>query len=312
MVSGHYSVLLQASVDALITDTSGIYVDGTFGRGGHSQSILARLNACGRLIGFDKDPQAIEVADRLAASDTLFESVHASFSSLEQTCQEKSVRLDGVLLDLGVSSPQLDRAERGFSFLRDGPLDMRMDNTQGISAAEWIATTKEKEMWRVFKQYGEEHFAGRIVRKIIEVRETAPIRTTLDLAKLIEGVVPKPAQKNKHPATRVFQAIRIQVNSELLDLEALLEQAMSVIKPGGRIVIISFHSLEDRIVKRFFNRFSQSQDFPMGVPVTEDMLKAPLKMIGKAIKADQDELSENIRSRSAIMRVAERTDVVLK
>ena len=203
-----------------------------------------------------------------------------------------------------MSSPQLDVAERGFSFLREGPLDMRMDNSRGQTAAEWIAEVEEHHMVRVFREYGEERFAKRIARHIIRQREQSAIKTTLQLAEIVESAVPK-KEAHKHPATRVFQAIRIEINSELKDLEHALVGAMDVVRAGGKLVVISFHSLEDRIVKRFFKKFSQSQEFPLGVPVTQDMLKSPLKIVGKALKADDEELKENTRSRSAVMRVAE-------
>ncbi len=301
----HYSVLLKESVDALISRPEGIYVDGTFGRGGHSTEILSRLNNNGRLIAFDKDPEAVSVANRLSESDKRFEIVHRSFAELKTELNDRSIKADGVLMDLGVSSPQLDVAERGFSFLREGPLDMRMDNSRGQTAAEWIAEVEEHHMVRVFREFGEERFAKRIARHIIRQREQSAIKTTLQLAEIVESAVPK-KEAHKHPATRVFQAIRIEINSELKDLEHALVGAMDVVRAGGKLVVISFHSLEDRIVKRFFKKFSQSQEFPLGVPVTQDMLKSPLKIVGKALKADDEELKENTRSRSAVMRVAER------
>lgn len=308
MSKQHYSVLLKESVDALLSKPDGIFVDATFGRGGHSREILSRLGAEGRLVAFDKDPEAIETASRLSEADRRFEIVHSSFAQLQDVFESRGELVDGVLLDLGVSSPQLDEAERGFSFMRDGPLDMRMDNSAGLTAAAWIAQAGHGEMMRVFRDYGEERFAKRIASRIVSEREQTEIKTTLQLASLIESAVPK-KDEHKHPATRVFQAIRIEINNELKDLTKVLEGAMSVVKPGGRIVVISFHSLEDRIVKRFFKKFSQSQDYPLGVPVTHDMLKAPLKLLGRAVKAGSLELEENVRSRSAVMRVAERVEV---
>ncbi len=301
----HYSVLLDESVSALVTDPSGLYVDGTFGRGGHSRAILARLSLQGAVLGFDKDPAAIAVAGALAQSDARFSAVHQSFTAIAAELAQRQVQADGVLLDLGVSSPQLDDAERGFSFLRDGPLDMRMDNSRGISAAEWLAKTDERDMAYVFKRYGEERFAKRIARRIVEARLEQNIERTAQLAEIVSDAMPF-KEEGKHPATRVFQAIRIEINNELGDLEAALKSSLALLKPGGRMVVISFHSLEDRLVKRFFRRFSQSQDYPLGVPVTHDKLKAPLAIIGKAVKASEAELKENIRSRSAVMRVAER------
>ncbi len=302
----HYSVLLKESVEALIQDRDGVYIDGTFGRGGHSRAILKQLSDGGRLTAFDKDPQAVEVARALEGEDARFSICHDSFADMAQALPECQGHVAGVLLDLGVSSPQLDDAERGFSFMRDGPLDMRMDTTRGVSAAQWVADTDEHTMIRVFRDYGEERFAPRIARRIIAARAEQPIVRTEQLARLIEEAVPKRHEEKKHPATRVFQAIRIEVNQELVDLERALDSAMSMLAPGGRMVVISFHSLEDRIVKRFFRKYSKSQDFPQGVPVTHDQLRSPLKLIGRAVKAGEKELSENIRSRSAVMRIAER------
>jgi 16S rRNA (cytosine1402-N4)-methyltransferase len=300
----HYSVLLKESVDALITDADGLYIDGTFGRGGHSAEILSRLSSSGKVIAFDKDPQAIATGKALENNDKRFSIVHSSFSDFADELKRQQLQANGLLLDLGVSSPQLDQPERGFSFLNDGPLDMRMNSASGMTASEWIMTTEEKEMIRVFKEYGEERFARRIAAAIAEARAESEITTTKQLADLIEESVPV-KEKHKHPATRVFQAIRIEINSELDDIKATLESIFDVMAPAARIVVISFHSLEDRIVKRFFKKYSQSQDFPMGVPVTHDQLKAPLHIVGKAIKAGSQELESNIRSRSAIMRVAE-------
>ncbi|WP_370981286.1 16S rRNA (cytosine(1402)-N(4))-methyltransferase RsmH [Agaribacterium sp. ZY112] len=300
----HYSVLLEESLDGLLQDKQGLYVDGTFGRGGHSRALLKRLGADARLIGFDKDPQAVATGEALASEDARFTIQHSSFADIASLPDCRG-RVDGILLDLGVSSPQLDEAERGFSFMRDGPLDMRMDTSAGPSAAQWLEHSAEDAMVRVFRDYGEERFARRIARKIVERRAEKPLTRTLELARLIEETVPKKDEK-KHPATRVFQAIRIEINRELEDLKLALDAAMKALKPGGRLVVISFHSLEDRIVKRFIKKYSQSQDFPIGVPVTHDQLKSPLKIIGKAIKAGDKELGENVRSRSAIMRIAER------
>lgn len=305
--SVHYPVLLTESVDALIKDVDGVYVDGTFGRGGHSREILSRLSSKGQLIGFDKDVDAVAVGLRLKAEDARFDIVHGSFADVHNTLKERGLRADGVLLDLGVSSPQLDEAERGFSFMRDGPLDMRMDTNSGISAADWLAQTDVQDMVRVFKVYGEERFAKRIASRIASLRQEEPIVRTQQLADLIADSVPV-KERHKHPATRVFQAIRIEINAELADLDLALAAAMKLLVTGGRFVVISFHSLEDRMVKRFFRKFSQSQDFPLGVPVTHDQLKAPLKIIGRAQKASEGELQENVRSRSAVMRVAERCE----
>lgn len=305
----HYSVLLQESVEALVVNPDGFYVDGTFGRGGHSKAILARLSDKGRLLAFDKDLDAVAEGEALAKQDQRFTIVHDSFLGLAKEIKKHGCKIDGLLMDLGVSSPQLDVAERGFSFMREGPLDMRMNTEEGVSAEQWLRETEPREMARVFKEYGEERFAKKIARVIAETREEQPLTTTTQLAELIESSVPK-KENQKHPATRVFQAIRIEINKELEDLKGVLDDSLALMSPGARLVVISFHSLEDRIVKRFFKKYSQSQDYPMGVPVTHDKLKAPLKMIGRAFKAGELELQENVRSRSAVMRVAEREDLV--
>ena len=303
----HYSVLLKESVDALITSSSGVYVDCTFGRGGHSGEILKRLSVSGSLIGFDKDPDAIAAGELLSEKYTNFSIVHSSFANLSECIGARDLngRLNGVLMDLGVSSPQLDNAERGFSFMQDGPLDMRMNNQSGISARDWIAYAAEDELAGVFKKYGEERFSKRIARAIVSAREEQEIESTLKLAEIVKQAHPA-WEKGKHPATRVFQAIRIFINSELDDLERALEQSVDALEKGGRLVVISFHSLEDRIVKQFFKRMAQGRVFPKNIPVTEDMLDKRLKLVGKAVKASSHELDENIRSRSAVMRVAER------
>lgn len=303
----HLTVLLQEAVDALVVDPAGLYVDGTFGRGGHSRLVLEALEAEGRLLGFDKDPRAIEAANELAAEDARFSIVHDSFAQLEQQIEAlgKHGQVDGVLVDLGVSSPQLDDAERGFSFLNDGPLDMRMDTTRGESAAEWVARAEEAEIARVLKVYGEERFAKRMARAIVEKREETPITRTAELAKIVAEANPA-WEKGKHPATRAFQAIRIEVNNELGDLEALLDQALEVLKPGGRLVVISFHSLEDRIVKQFIRHHQRGGEVPRGVPLMESQLNIRLKPVGKAVRASSGEVDANVRARSAIMRVAEK------
>ncbi len=303
----HLTVLLQEAVDALVLAPDGLYVDGTFGRGGHSRLVLQALNEQGRLLGFDKDPRAIETAKELAAEDPRFSVVHGSFAELQAQIDAlgKQGEVDGVLVDLGVSSPQLDDAERGFSFLNDGPLDMRMDTTSGQSAAEWVANTEEAEIVRVLKVYGEERFAKRIARAIVEKRAEAPITRTAELAKIVAEANPA-WEKGKNPATRAFQAIRIDVNNELGDLESLLDQALEVLKPGGRLVVISFHSLEDRIVKQFIRHHQRGGEVPRGVPLMESQLNIRLKAVGKAVRANSDEVSANVRARSAIMRIAEK------
>lgn len=303
----HDAVLLNEAVEALVIDPNGIYIDCTFGRGGHSRAILSRLSEEGRLIGFDKDLQAIAVGEQLQQEDARFSIVHESFSLLEQEVSKRSWvgEVTGVLMDLGVSSPQLDQAERGFSFMQDGPLDMRMDTTRGQTAEQWIATTDEDDMVWTFKTFGEERYAKRIARAIVEKRAKAPITRTKQLADIISEAHPR-WEKHKHPATRCFQAIRIAVNRELDDLKDTLEQVLNVLKVGGRLVAISFHSLEDRIVKQFIQKQAQGQDFPVGLPITEDMINRRMKKVGKFTKAGDSELERNIRARSAVMRVAEK------
>ncbi len=303
----HKSVLLDEAVELLITDPAGSYVDGTFGRGGHSRLILSELAPEGRLLGFDKDPQAIAVAEQLQQQDGRFECVHGSFAELRHQLEQRGLMgtLDGVLLDLGVSSPQLDDPERGFSFLNDGPLDMRMNPQAGESAAQWIARADEKEIADVMYLYGEERFSRRIAKAIVAERQLQPITTTARLAEIVKVANPK-WERGKNPATRAFQGIRIYINSELDDLTACLEQALEGLKVGGRLVVISFHSLEDRIVKRFIRKHVRGDEAPLGLPVPHSMLNQRLKAVGKARKASDAEVSENVRSRSAIMRIAEK------
>ncbi len=305
--AGHYSVLLRESVEALVQDADGIYIDGTFGRGGHSRTILQKLSPRGRLFAFDKDPEAIAVAMELEKQDPRFKVRHDSFASMKTHVQAEGLdgQLSGVLLDLGVSSPQLDAPERGFSFMRDGPLDMRMDTTRGESAADWINRADESDIAFVLKEFGEERFAKRIARAIVTERQQRPFLRTKHLADIVTTANPK-WEREKHPATRAFQGIRIYINAELDDLKVALEDALDLLSPGGRLVVISFHSLEDRIVKRFFRDQARGKDFPKGVPVTSKMLEQRLRLIGKAVKAGGEEVSENIRSRSAVMRVAEK------
>lgn len=298
----HDTVLLEEAVESLIGDQSGLYVDATFGRGGHSRKILEGLSVDGRLLAFDKDPVAINVGEELAESDERFSIVHRSFADLSECLSEP---VSGVLADLGVSSPQLDDAGRGFSFLNDGPLDMRMDTENGVSAAEWLTTAPEGEIAKVLKNYGEERFAKRIANAIVAERQIRPLTSTLQLAKVVSEANPA-WEKNKHPATRAFQAIRIQVNNELGDLESFLSQAASNLRVGGRLVVISFHSLEDRMVKRFMRDKAKGNMPPAGVPVMEKDIVRPFKVFSKAIKPTKDEVERNVRSRSAVMRVLER------
>lgn len=303
----HITVLLNEAVEALVTDTSGFYVDGTFGRGGHSGLILQQLALDGRLLGIDKDLAAIATANTRFGSDARFAIAHGSFAELAALIDERGMtgKVTGVLLDLGVSSPQLDEAERGFSFMQDGPLDMRMDQTRGQSAAEWVNSAGEDEITWVLKEFGEERFAKRMARAIIAERQKQPFTRTKHLAEVIKEANPA-WEKGKHPATRAFQAIRIQVNNELGDLESVLDQALTVLAPGGRLVVISFHSLEDRVVKRFIRRQELGDPVPKGLPIRDDQLNKRMRSLGKAIKASDAEVSANVRSRSAVMRVAEK------
>jgi 16S rRNA (cytosine1402-N4)-methyltransferase len=307
MPADHLSVLLQPSIEALNVRPAGIYLDGTFGRGGHSRLIMDSLGEDGRLIAIDRDPQAVAYAEEMFAGDTRFEMVHSSFDRLGDVAEQSGVmgRVDGILLDLGVSSPQLDQAERGFSFGKDGPLDMRMDNTQGESAADWLKRAESREIAEVLKVYGEERHAKRIARAIVAAREEAPIETTGRLAEVVAKANPS-WEKNKHPATRSFQAIRIHINGELEAIKTCLGQVLEVLALGGRLAVISFHSLEDRIVKRFMRDQAKGDSFPPGVPVREDQLQPRLKLIGKAISPSEEEIDVNPRARSAVLRVAER------
>lgn len=303
----HETVLLEEAVEALITDPDGVYVDGTFGRGGHSALILSRLSDVGRLISVDKDPDACAVAADRFAADPRFEIVQASFADLAALADEREKMgvVNGVLLDLGVSSPQLDDPARGFSFLRDGPLDMRMNPEAGVSAAEWLSDAEEAEISRVLRDYGEERYARRIARAIVAAREEQPITRTAQLAAIVKEANPA-WEKGKHPATRAFQGIRIYINRELDDLEKVLADVLDVLAVGGRLVVISFHSLEDRIVKRFIREQERGKPIPRGLPVMEKDIVRRLRSIGKAIKPGQSEVQANVRARSAVMRVAEK------
>ena len=305
----HLPVMYAEALQQLAIKSDGVYLDCTFGRGGHSQGILDLLGLNGQLLAFDRDADAIN-ADRAQAmrSDKRFTLKHSCFSELENIVNSEGLaeRVDGILLDLGVSSPQLDTPERGFSFLRNGPLDMRMDSSAGISAQQWLSSVDEKDLVKVLFEYGEEKFARRIARAILEQRVKSPITTTKQLADLIEDVVPI-REKHKHPATRTFQAIRIEINKELDELSTVLDQAIRVLGPGGKLVVISFHSLEDRIVKRFIRAESGAKHNPGKLPIKEvDILKGVLKKPGKGFKASAQEINQNPRSRSAVMRVAEK------
>jgi len=303
----HKPVLLEETLTALNIKPDGCYVDGTFGRGGHSQEIIKQLGENGKLLAFDKDPQAITTANAIAANDDRLHVKQGSFAQLKQTIDELGWKgkVDGVFLDLGVSSPQLDDAERGFSFRFDGPLDMRMDPDSGQSAAQWLASAEERDIMMVLFDYGEEKFARRIASAIVAARQEQPINTTKRLASIVAAANPS-RERNKDPSTRTFQAIRIFINQELEDLKTCLSQAVDILAPGGRLVVISFHSLEDRIVKRFIREQCKGDDYPLDLPVMHVQLNKNMKMIGKAIKAGRNELDENPRARSAVMRIAEK------
>ena len=303
----HIPVLLKETLEGLAIKTDGCYIDGTFGRGGHTKAILASLSPTGKLLGLDKDPEAIKAGQALAKQDGRFDIEQCSFATLSQVVNARlwQGKVDGILLDIGVSSPQLDMAERGFSFQKDGPLDMRMNPNVGISAAEWLATAEMTEIERILKTLGEERFGKRIARAIVETRDESPLTTTKQLAALVDKASPV-REKNKHPATRTFQAIRIHINNELDDLTEALQQAVDALASGGRLAVISFHSLEDRIVKRFFRDQAKGDDLPSHFPVTADQLNPTIKLVGKAIKAGEQELSVNPRARSAVLRIVEK------
>ena len=305
----HLPVMLEEVLEQLAVKSDGVYLDCTFGRGGHSLEILRRLGGSGKLLAIDRDMEALQSESAQALmKDDRFQLFHACFSELSVIVERTGLsgQVDGVLLDLGVSSPQLDNPQRGFSFMKDGPLDMRMNNSVGRTAAEWLATVSEKDLIRVLFEYGEERYARRIARAIIKSREQESILTTRQLAELITHASPV-KDRHKHPATRAFQAIRIEVNRELDELQAALKQAVGILKPGGRLVVISFHSLEDRIVKRFIRNESGIKFDPGKLPVMEsDIARGILKKIGHALKAGQQEIEQNPRARSAVMRVAER------
>lgn len=307
-VTQHVPVLLEESIQALNIRANGTYIDMTFGRGGHSRAILEHLSEAGRLYAFDRDPRAAQAAQALSHFPQ-FHFIHAPFSTLAEAAQREQLvgQVDGILFDLGVSSPQLDDAERGFSFMRDGPLDMRMNPEVGPSAADWINSASIDDMVYVFKHYGEERYARRIARAIEHDRKQTPFVSTAQLAGLIARVSPV-KEKHKHPATRVFQAIRIHVNQELEEAETALEAAIGVLAPGGRLAVISFHSLEDRLVKRFIKKQSEGAQPPAGLPITEaERLKdCTLMPLSRAIKPSAQEVQSNPRARSSVLRIAER------
>ena len=303
----HKAVLLTEAVSGLITDTDGIYIDGTFGRGGHASLILSQLSNTGSLIAVDKDPEACEIARENFSRDVRFEIIQTSFANIRELVEQKkySGKIAGVLLDLGVSSPQIDNPARGFSFLRDGPLDMRMNPEYGVSAAEWLSTAKENDIARVLKDYGEERYSKRIARAITRARLEKPITRTEQLASIVKDANPA-GEKDKHPATRVFQGIRIFINKELEDLKNVLPDILDVLAVGGRLVVISFHSLEDRIVKRFIRDQEKGKHIPKGFPILEKDIIRRMRSITKAIKSSDLEIKNNIRARSAVMRIAQK------
>ncbi len=303
----HTPVLVKAVIKGLEIQKDGFYIDGTFGRGGHSKEILKILGKNGALIGIDRDPQAIDELDQIFKDDVRFKLIKENMSEISNIVRERSLteKVDGVLLDLGVSSPQLDQARRGFSFQKDGPLDMRMDPTKGKSAADWLLKVTERELRSVLFEYGEEKFASRIAKAIIKNRASKPIRTTLDLVDLITEAIPKIHFK-KHPATKTFQAIRIFINDELRQLELAISTSLEVLKKGGRLCVISFHSLEDRIVKRFMRNAAKEAEQYRGMPNVPVEFQPKLRVIGKAVRASIEEINVNVRSRSAVLRVAER------
>jgi len=298
---------MDAAVEGLNIRPGGIYIDGTFGRGGHSRAILDKLGVDGRLLAIDRDPQAISEAGEDLKSHPAFELIRGEIGELERIAMDRGLqgRVDGMLLDLGVSSPQLDEAERGFSFQHDGPLDMRMDPESGQSAAEWLKTVPEQELRRVLRQYGEEKAAGRIAKAIVAARALQPIETTHRLAEVVETAAPRRGQR-KHPATRTFQAIRMQVNDELGQLDRGLGASLHLLAAGGRLCVISFHSLEDRAVKRFMRKASQVPEPYRGLPEIPEEYRPALKLIGRGRSADAAETVRNPRSRSARLRIAER------
>jgi 16S rRNA (cytosine1402-N4)-methyltransferase len=304
----HQPVLLEEALESLNIRPEGSYIDATFGRGGHSLAILQKLNEKGRLIAFDQDPEAVAFARQQFADEPRLTIEHCNFNQVADVIQQYglSQKIDGVLMDLGVSSPQLDDAGRGFSFLRSGPLDMRMDTSRGITARAWLAKVKPEDLIRVLKKYGEEKFAKRIATAIVETRAEREITETGDLAEIISNAIPV-KEKHKHPATRSFQAIRIFINEELQAIEQGLEGAASVLAKGGRLSVISFHSLEDRIVKRFMRNASSRPKLPAGLPVMEADIEVPFRLVAKPVVAGAKELDQNPRSRSARLRVLERS-----
>jgi 16S rRNA (cytosine1402-N4)-methyltransferase len=305
----HIPVLLDEAIAHLLNSVDGIYVDATFGRGSHSQAILNQLSPKGKLIAFDKDPDAVSYAKKHFAHDKRFTILHRSFAQLQSSLEELHLfgKVNGILFDLGVSSPQLDNPERGFSFSRDGKLDMRMDISQGQDAMTWIAKVNETELANVLYNYGEEKCSRRIAKAIVTKRVETPITSTAQLADIIKFAMPKPKKpQDKHPATRSFQAIRIAINQELTELDLALNQALEALMVGGRLCVISFHSLEDRIVKQFIKHHEKGEELPRGLPIKGTNFNSRLISVAKAIKPSLNEVNANPRARSAILRIAEK------
>ena len=303
----HVSVLLNEALEGLAIKPAGLYVDGTFGRGGHSRALLSGLAPGGRLIAFDKDPEAIRTGNELAAIDGRFVVVQRSFADMAQELKDRGLhgKVDGILLDLGVSSPQLDDPERGFSFMNDGPLDMRMNPGMGQSAADWVNSAAEADIATVLKEYGEERFSKRMARAVVTRRAQQPFTRTADLAEVIKEANPA-WEKGKNPSTRAFQGIRIFINRELEDLADGLRAAVESLAPGGRLVVISFHSLEDRMVKQFMRREAKGAPLPRDLPIRDIDIPVSVNLVGKAIKPSAAEVAANPRSRSAMLRIAEK------
>jgi len=305
----HQPVLHREVIDGLRIKPDGRYIDGTYGRGGHARSILAQLGENGRLVVMDRDPEAIAAARSALGADSRVTIIHDDYANMREQIGELDLleKIDGILLDLGVSSPQLDDARRGFSFLHNGPLDMRMNPHSGLSAAQWLARADEAEIARVLWQYGEERHSRRIAREIVQTRSSRPIEDTATLAKLISDLLPR-SKNNKHPATKSFQAIRIHLNQELAQIQSLMESIFDILRLGGRLLVISFHSLEDRLVKRFFKTQSSPPRIPRGLPLRDSEIPSDIRLhiVSKAIKAGAEEIAANPRARSAVLRIVER------
>lgn len=304
---GHIPVLLEQAIEGLHIKPDGFYVDCTYGRGGYSAAILQQLGDVGELLAFDLDPEAVVAGAQRFKSDPRFTIIHSSYARLQQELEDRDRlgHVDGLVLDLGVSSPQLDDPTRGFSFQSDGPLDMRMNNRSGITAERWLKSVNKKDLADVLHNYGEERYANRIASAIVSARKQITIDTTRKLAALVQKVVPTKEQ-DKHPATRTFQAIRIFINRELQDLKAVLDQVVDALAPGGRLAVISFHSLEDRMVKRFIRNEVKGDPFPRELPVMQEQLRPRMKIIEKSLRPDAREIAVNPRSRSAVLRIAEK------